>query len=625
MNDGFEQELATIKKLTDPPERVSDEEYEKRIREIVKCKRDIVYFAEKYYRIVNLDRGLEIIKLYDVQKDFLRFLTKNNKVVCTSGRQQGKSTIYCIYTLWLTIFFPEKKVMILANKEVTAIELVSRIEMAYSYLPYWLKPAVTIYNRGEMMFATKSGVKCFASSSDAARGWSANCVILDEAAFVPKNIADKLFTSIFPIISSSENGKIILVSTPNGTGNLFYDIWKIANSHDGNSEGWKPFEMWWWQVPGHDEKWKKAQIAAIGKERFAQEFNNEFIAGSTFQKLLPDDVIEKFRIATSKEKKLHPEFVAGKELQIFSENQGRVFPFTMWHEFDPERTYAAAADIAEGLGGSADSSVLYIFDITDLSRTTLCAKFSSNSVTPVEFAFVCNKILSLYANPYFICERNGVGAPFIDIMKVTYEYPNLVKEGRHNEYGIRSIGSVKLNALLWMKQMFTTVGYGWEIYDEALFSEMSTFIKDARSNNSVYKAAVGAHDDLVLTLCWICWLLSSEVVEKYFIVADTMKTEFDEILPLRISQQFNYTQNEIRTAIEDPLYRQYVSHKESMVEQYRKAMEQEASSKDSDPFFSMFNPNRENFQRPQYQFRKTFAINSSYDGFSDPDFDGPEW
>ena len=90
MDNEFEQELATIKKLTDPPERISDEEYEKRIREIVKCKRDIVYFAEKYYRIVNLDRGLEIIKLYDVQKDFLRFLTKNNKVVCTSGRQQGK-------------------------------------------------------------------------------------------------------------------------------------------------------------------------------------------------------------------------------------------------------------------------------------------------------------------------------------------------------------------------------------------------------------------------------------------------------------------------------------------------------------------------------------------------------
>lgn len=170
------EELAVIKKPNEPPEVITSEEYEYRIREIIKCKRDICYFAQKYFRIVNLDRGLEIIKLYDVQKEFLQFLVDNNKVICCSGRQQGKSTIYCIYTLWLTCFFPEKKVMILANKATTALELLGRIETAYSYLPKWLKPAVAVYNRGEMMFTNKSGVKGFASSSDAARGWSANCV-----------------------------------------------------------------------------------------------------------------------------------------------------------------------------------------------------------------------------------------------------------------------------------------------------------------------------------------------------------------------------------------------------------------------------------------------------------------
>lgn len=624
-----EQELATIKKPTDTPEIVSSEEYERRIREIIKCKRDIVYFAENYYRIINLDRGLELIKLYDVQKDFLRFLATNNKVICTSGRQQGKSTIYCIYTLWLTCFFPEKKVMILANKETTAIELVSRIEMAYSYLPYWLKPAVVLYNRGEMSFATKSGVKCFASSSDAARGWSANCVILDEFAFVPKNIADKLFTSMFPIMSSSQNGKIIIVSTPNGTGNLFYDIWKLANSTGDENDGWKPFTMWWWQVPGHDEKWKQAQIAAIGKERFAQEFNNEFISGSSFQKLIPDDIIEKFRMRFEKLKKTNPKLVNGKELQIFSENQGKVFPFTMWHEFNPKRTYGAAGDVAEGLGGNADSSVLYIFDITDLSKITLCAKFSSNVVTPVEFAYVCNKILALYAHPYFICERNGVGSSFIDTMKITYEYPNLVREGKNNEYGIRSTNQTKMSALLWLKQLFTTKGYDWEIFDETLISEMSTFIKDAKTINTTYKAAVGAHDDCIMTLSWFAWMLNSEIVEKYFIVAETFRTELGEILPKIISSQFEYTQNEVIEAIEDPLYRQYLSHKESMVEEYNKVMANEENVQKNE--FSIFNPIKKYQQssmitKYESKSRKIFVINSNFDPFySDEDFEGPSW
>ena len=71
---------------------------------------------------------------------------------------------------------------------------------------------------------------------------------------------------MYPVISSSKNGKFIVVSTPNGTDNLYYDIWCQANSKEmgKNLEGWKPFEMHWFDVPGHDEAWKQKQIAAIG-------------------------------------------------------------------------------------------------------------------------------------------------------------------------------------------------------------------------------------------------------------------------------------------------------------------------------------------------------------------------
>ena len=85
----YMQELATVKK-PGAVDTCSPDEYEWRIREIVRCKKDIVYFAENYFRIVNLDKGLHVIKLYDVQKEFLRYLVENNKVVCCSGRQQGK-------------------------------------------------------------------------------------------------------------------------------------------------------------------------------------------------------------------------------------------------------------------------------------------------------------------------------------------------------------------------------------------------------------------------------------------------------------------------------------------------------------------------------------------------------
>lgn len=174
----MDQELASIKKPNEQ-EHITKEEFEYRIREIAKCKRDIVYFAEKYFRVINLDKGLHVIKLYDVQKEFLRFLVDNNKVICVSGRQQGKSTIYCIFSLWLATFFPEKKIMILANKLSTALELLGRVQLGYSYLPKWLKSATVSINKGELTFSNMSSIRAFASSSDAARGFSANCVFLD--------------------------------------------------------------------------------------------------------------------------------------------------------------------------------------------------------------------------------------------------------------------------------------------------------------------------------------------------------------------------------------------------------------------------------------------------------------
>lgn len=61
----YMQELATVKK-PGAVDTCSPDEYEWRIREIVRCKKDIVYFAENYFRIVNLDKGLHVIKLYDV-------------------------------------------------------------------------------------------------------------------------------------------------------------------------------------------------------------------------------------------------------------------------------------------------------------------------------------------------------------------------------------------------------------------------------------------------------------------------------------------------------------------------------------------------------------------------------
>lgn len=624
------QQLATIKKPGEV-EKISNEEFQRRIIEIAKCKRDIVYFAEKYYRVINLDKGLHIIKLYDIQKEFLQFLVNNNKVICVSGRQQGKSTIYCIYSLWLACFYPEKKIMILANKASTALELLGRIEMGYEYLPHWIKPACLVFNKGEITFANLSSIRAFASSSDAARGFSANCVILDEFAFLQKNIADKLFTSMYPVISSSKNGRFIVVSTPNGTDNLYYDIWCQANSKEvgKNLDGWKPFEMHWWQVPGHDAKWKEQQIAAIGAQRFAQEFDNQFLTKSNNQKLIPDDVLERYRMKISeyKNQKIEP-----KKQKIVSQAQDELYEFEMWHEFRSNRVYLASADIAEGIGG--DSSVLYVWDVTDLSNIIMCARFSSNVTSLVQFAYIASKILALYGNPWLAAERNGVSAGMLDSLRITYGYPKIIIDNKKREPGIYSHVQVKSRACLWARDMMTTSCFGFTIYDKALVDELALFIKkDTKGIQNVYHAMPGpnSHDDHVMAFIWMTYVLNNDRINDYFIVAKTVTTQIGQVYASYLQPLEAYDQKYIASISNDPLYKDFLEFKEEAMKQSKNAMfrmEKEEQNdifkyQKNDPYFGDFSGDSWNNtpldwnMRPDFQQGMPQQQNISLNGKND--------
>lgn len=137
-----------------------------------------------------------------------------------------------MFCLWFATLFSEKRIMITANKLQTAIEVMDRIRLSYDYLPKWLKPSTVTYNKGEIEFANKSVIRATATSSSASRGFSCNCLCIDEIAFIPKNIIEEFWASVIPIVSSDKNSKIIAVSTPNGASGKFYELWQQANAKD---------------------------------------------------------------------------------------------------------------------------------------------------------------------------------------------------------------------------------------------------------------------------------------------------------------------------------------------------------------------------------------------------------
>jgi len=161
---------------------------------------------------------------------------------------------------------------LLANKAKTSREILNRIKLAYESLPLWLQQGVAGWNKGDIELENKCRILADSTASSAARGYSINFLYLDEFAFVPNNVADEFFTSVYPTISSGKSSKVLISSTPNGM-NHFYRIWKEAEE---GVNGFKTIEANWRQVPGRDEKWAAEQKRVLGEQKYLQEMECMF-------------------------------------------------------------------------------------------------------------------------------------------------------------------------------------------------------------------------------------------------------------------------------------------------------------------------------------------------------------
>ena len=142
------------------------------LKEYMKCAEDPIYFAERYIKIVHVDHGFIPIQLYDYQKDIINAITDNRRVVANTSRQAGKTTTAMAVILHYILFNEYKTVALLANKAASALEILSRIQMAFEALPGWLQQGVVTWNKGSMELENGCKVIAAASSSSSIRGKS---------------------------------------------------------------------------------------------------------------------------------------------------------------------------------------------------------------------------------------------------------------------------------------------------------------------------------------------------------------------------------------------------------------------------------------------------------------------
>lgn len=503
-------------------ENISKEEFQRRVLEIKKCKEDIFYFAEKYFTIITLDKGEQLIKLYPKQRGLLDMFVKETRVITSCTRQCGKTTSYCIYAAWVALFHQDKKILICGNKLETAIEILDKIRLAIELFPMWLKPGIKEWNKTKIEFANGSRITVTSTASSAARGKSANILILDEFAFIEPKLCEMFMSSVMPVVSSVKGTKIFIVSTPFGLGNDFAKIWDRAVLGLDKENGWQPYKIDWWEVPGHDEAWKQAQLIALGsEEKFLQEYANLFIGSS--MTLLDGKILKQLQenIKNIPEcKKIKLDKSSSIEINVFKPPR-------------KDRCYVLGADVGEGIGG--DSSTAICLDVTDITNIETVASFGDNKTSISEFAFILTKMGSMYNNCPLAVECNSIGKGVLEALFSVYEYPNLVNCGSQNDptkLGILSRNNLKARACIWLKDLMNL--FKIKIYEKNLIYELQYFEKKGTSQLLQFSASGNLHDDYVMAFIWAIYTLSPELVENYFIVEQRMKNLFDVEIPIKL-------------------------------------------------------------------------------------------
>jgi terminase large subunit-like protein len=223
----------------------------KELDEYTKCKLNIHYFANKYCKIKLEDGTIGQMTLRDYQKDILDLYYNNNYSILMASRQTGKTISAAIAILHFCTFNKDKGAMIVANKGATVIEIVDKIKGIYKHLPFFLKKGIVNWNQSSIVFDNGCRIKTDKRTKEPAIGFTIDFLYIDEFAHIPNNIIEQYYTAVVPIVSSVDNPKIIITSTPKGI-NLFHRMLIGAElpEYDPNWNGFKALRIYWWQMEG---------------------------------------------------------------------------------------------------------------------------------------------------------------------------------------------------------------------------------------------------------------------------------------------------------------------------------------------------------------------------------------
>lgn len=401
---------------------------------------DLVITKYGLSKVKSVTKSKHKISMYDVTVDSYDHSYYGNNIL------NHNTVIAAVFILHYIIFNYDRHVAIAANKYATATEIMEKIKEMMNYLPFFMKPGVKINNVSKMSFANGCRIEAQSTTKRSFIGYTIHLLYLDEFAHVEPHILDEFYENIMPTVSSMEDSKIIITSTPNGY-NKFFDIYQAAVE---GKNSYHPIRVDWWQVPGRDEKWKEKMIFDCGGEdEFMRQYGNSFlVTGNT---LLSPDSLAKLQMNRVK--------YVYKEIVEVEKSWDDEFKNLKWHpDFDVEdlkdQKYVWAISIDLSAGGGGDNSILNFFRLqvkpkelvseidvksdeyrkSDFFQLVQVGRFKSNTAdltTLAKLVYIMVTRVMSSDKVRIVCEYNAFGGEFI------YQLQNVF--GDRNEFDMSTV------------------------------------------------------------------------------------------------------------------------------------------------------------------------------------------
>lgn len=466
--------------------------------EFMRCAMDPVHFFKKYAKIQHPIKGKILFDLYPFQEDTLRDLRDHRFNIILKSRQMGISTLVAGYALHNLIFQDDFKVLVIATTQEVAKNLVQKVQLMFEFLPAFLKSGLQIINNNKLSltFSNGSSIKAVSSSPDSARSEALSLLLIDECAFIES--AEEIWTSAQMTLSTG--GKAVILSTPNGQGNLFHSLWQRAEegTNEAGLDKFNPIRLNWDLHPERDQTWRDQQTVLLGKRQASQECDCDFLtSGHT---VLDSDVLAHY--------KEHEHICSPIEKRGIG---GDVW---IWKYPDPLKDYIVTADPARGDG--EDYSALHIIDVETVEQVV---EFKGKIDTQA-FGRMCVSLATEYNNALLIIENKNVGWSTVQVA-LDLNYTNLYYSYKNDPFLDENIHLRKHYDLVDKENMVPGLTTTTRIRPvlisklEMYFREHTPIIHSKRLINELFtfmwvdgkpQASKGYNDDLVMAFTFALYI-----------------------------------------------------------------------------------------------------------------------